>query len=603
MLSGIRAPRTRAAGRALWLALGLALGLATPERARAADQHYSQYEQETIRRVLAERSGRIDPDPEGKIIERIDIVPLDVFDETDPVPNFFNVFHVTTRKRVIRRELLFDKGQRYDQDRIDESSRNLRALVQLSLVLIVPVVGSRPDRVRIVVITKDVWSLRLNSDFGVSNGTLDYLILQPSEMNWFGTHTAISGLFTLKQDTYSLGGAFDDPRMLGSHIEAEISGNVIINRATGRPEGSFGSFYYGKPLYSLETKWAWETTVLWRTDITRLYIGANERTYDAAATPADDAIPYEYASDVWYGDYELTRSYGHKHKHDLAVGMEAYRRSFHPTRLSGFDPRAAREFADTQIPVSDTRISPYVQLHEHTSRFLRVHNFNTLGLEEDYNLGYDVLLRLYPATRALGSTRDLLGTYVSASYTAPLGDGLARALVSSRYELAGRGLSDGLVSGNLRVVSPRLGFGRLVYDAQVADHYDNYFRQRFTIGGNTRPRGYPIDYFLGQNLMAGSLEYRSPGFELLSAQVGGVLFYDTGDAFDSFAALHPKQSTGAGLRIVFPQADRIVFRADWGFPLTQGYQTFPGAAYVTFGQAFTMPAVTPPLVTTTDLTQ
>jgi hypothetical protein len=571
--------------------------------ARAAGSKYSAYEREAIHRVLARDHGRIDPHPEGKIIERIDVVPLGVFDETDPVPDFFNVFHVTTRKRVVRRELLFDTGQPYDRDRVEESARNLRDLRQLSLVLIVAVAGSRPDRVRVVVITKDVWSLRLNTDFGVSNGTLDYLVLQPSEINWFGTHNSVSGLFVLKPDTFSLGGAFDDPRIAGSRIEGSFGGNVIVNRDTGRPEGSFGSFYYGQPLYSLEAKWAWDTTILWRTEVTRLFVGGNERTYDAAATPADDAIPYEYKSDLWYGDYELTRSFGHGLKQDLSVGMEAYRRRFHATDLSRFDPRAAREFTGTQVPVSDTRISPYVQLHAHTSRFLRVHDFNTLGLEEDYSLGHDILARVYPASRALGSSRTLLGTYLSASYTAPLGDGLVRVLGSSQVELAAHGGTDALFKAKTRVVSPSLGPGRLVYDAVLADHEKNYLRQRFTLGGNTRLRGYPIDSFLGQDLVAGSLEFRTRAAELLSAQLGGVLFYDTGDAFDGFSNLRPKQDAGLGIRMLFPQADRIVFRADWGFPLTRGYRTFPGAAYFTFGQAFPMPGVTPPNVTTTDLTK
>ncbi len=383
-----------------------------------------------------------------------------------------------------------------------------------------------------------------------------------------------------------------------------MDGNVIISRSTGRPEGSFGSFYYGQPLYSLEAKWGWSATVLWRTEVTRLFVGGTERTYDAAATPkVDDAIPYQYHSDRWYSDYQLTRSFGRGDKKDVSLGMEAFRRRYHPTNLSGFDPRAAREFADTQVPVSDTRISPYVQLHLHTSRFMRVHDFNTLGLVEDYNLGYNLIARVYSASRALGSTRTLLGTYLSASYTAALGGGLARVLGTSQVEFAGDGGSDALFEGGARLVSPGLGVGRLVYDATFADHYRNYLRQRFTLGGNTRLRGYPIDAFLGGDLVAGSLEFRSRGVEVLSAQLGGVLFYDMGDAFDGLSNLRPKQSAGLGVRVLFPQADRIVFRADWGFPLTRGYATFPGAAYFTFGQAFPMPAVTPPNTTTTDLTQ
>src|SRR5262245_56366661 len=130
--------------------------------ARAESPALSDYEATTLKEAAA-RVGASDVVAEaadGKLIERVDIVILDVFDEHDPIPDFVNVFHATTREFVIRQELLFDAGQPYSSGRADESARNLRTIRQLSLVLVVPVQGSAPDRVRVLVITKDVWSLR-----------------------------------------------------------------------------------------------------------------------------------------------------------------------------------------------------------------------------------------------------------------------------------------------------------------------------------------------------------------------------------------------------------------------------------------------------------
>src|SRR5690606_27819008 len=101
----------------------------------------------------------------GKQIEAIEVYAIDVFDHRDPIPNFFNVFHVTTQDYVVRREMLFRVGMPYDPVRIQETERNLRALRQLSLVLLVPARGSAPDRVRVLAIVKDTWSLRLNSSW------------------------------------------------------------------------------------------------------------------------------------------------------------------------------------------------------------------------------------------------------------------------------------------------------------------------------------------------------------------------------------------------------------------------------------------------------
>src|SRR5687768_17850489 len=64
-----------------------------------------------------------------------------------------------------------------------------------------------------------------------------------------------------------------------------------------------------------------------------------------------------------------------------------------------FRSAAAQEFRAQWIPVSDTRLGPFVQLFEHDERYLRTFDLETLGLEENHQLGTAALLRLYPADR------------------------------------------------------------------------------------------------------------------------------------------------------------------------------------------------------------
>jgi hypothetical protein len=581
----------------LWAPLLIvAVTLALPAR---ADSAYSPFEQDTIDLALEQIGGEIDPSPEGKQIESIEIVTREVFDERDPVPDFFNVFHVTSRKFVIRRELLFSENEPYDARRAAESARNLRDLRQLSLVLIVPVRGSRPDRVRVLVVTKDVWSLRLNSNFEYADGELTSFLLQPAEENLFGTHTTVAGLFVLRPDIYSLGGMFINRRVVGSRIQAVVGANLIFNRDSGDPEGSFGTLSYGKPLYSADTKWAWKALVVWRNDITRLFVGTTLRTYDAAVTPQDDALPYIYDAERWFGAYTLTRSFGSRSKHDISTGVELDHRRYGPRADPGADPAAVREFIETRIPVSDTRPSPFLELRSYTSEYSRVLDFNTLGLQEDYRLGHEAIVRVYPAFEAVASSRNLLGTFVALGYTLPLSDGLVRVLGSSTVELSKPDQTDSLAQANLRFVSPRLGFGRVVYDTAVANRRKNYLNERCALGGSTRLRGYPPMRFIGRDYVAQNIELRSRPVEVLSAQLGAAIFHDLGDAADGFGQMEVKQAVGFGVRALFPQAERIVFRVDWGFPLTEGYNTWPGSLFATFGQAFDMPTVAPPTLAAT----
>ena len=575
--------------------LGTGLGERTAE---AQVSGYSALEQSIVDQRLGERKLLPELAPEGKWIESIEIVPIDVFDERDPVPDFVDVFHVTTKKTVIRRELLFSEGTRYDARLVDETARNLRQLIQLSVVLIVPAQGSSPDRVRLLVITKDVWSLRLNWLLQSANAHINFLALNPSEENLFGTHAIIAGLFTLDPARYTLGGSIAHRRILGSHIQGDFAANVIKNRDTGETEGSNGSFHYGQPLYSLDTQWSWGSAFLWQHDIARRFIGVHVALFDALVTPTNDRIPVEYGRDRLYGGYQVIRSFGLRFKYDLSFGVEASRGQYTPEDLSAYDPRAAAAFVKSQLPVSDQRVSPFVQLHAHRTDYSSLLEIETLGLQENIRRGHDLFVRVYPASSKLSSTRDLIGSLAAASYTFPIGDGFVRPLVASRFEYASKDRSDALVQTTLHVVSPHLGPTRLVLDGVFNDHFKNYFNDRYTIGGDTRLRGYATGAFQGANEIAASAELRSSSVDILSAQVGAAAFYDVGDANDDVHRFDLKQDTGVGLRILFPEFDRIVFRADWGFPLSPGYAAFPGAFFVSFGQAFGLPEVAPPDVLT-----
>src|SRR5687768_9855627 len=143
-----------------------------------------------------------------------------------------------------------------------------------------------------------------------------------------------------------------------------------------------------------------------------------------------------------------------------------------------FRAAAAQEFRAEWLPVSDTRLGPFVQLFEHDERYLRTFDLETLGLEENHQLGTAALLRLYPASRSVGSSRDLFGVLAAAYYTLPLGDGLLRFGGTSRTEYERNGRHDADASGRVRVASPRLAVLRVVLDGLVRSRYQNYLNRR-----------------------------------------------------------------------------------------------------------------------------
>jgi hypothetical protein len=563
--------------------LALAVMLSTPS-ARADPSsvtfRYSPYEEQAIRDAASDLGTSVDPQPEGKIVERIDFVRLDPIDRHDPAPMTIDVLHVTSRPSVLRHEIFVREGDAWRKTMVDESARSLRLLPQLSLVICVPMRGSSPDRVRLVVITKDVWSLYPDFDLEATSGGIELFDLEPKETNVAGLHHTALARFILRPLSYSIGASYEVPRLDGRWLDLLVDGNVELNRATGNAEGSFGSASITRPLYSSLTRWAWSSGVVWSDRIERRYVNAAVATF----TPPNGApVAWEWRARTIAEEARVTRSFGWETKNDVSIGASFSRGAYHTG--ASLDPASASAFQRAAVPVGEDRVGPYLQWHGYTSNFLRVLDVDTLGLQEDVRLGHDLWLRVYPILRALGSTRDVYGTYAAARYTLPLGDGVASASIESTIEAEPERISDASVKAAAAIVTPRIGVGRFVFGVTALNRWRNHLNAQSLLGGESLLRGYPSRYATGKDMFATNLEYRSRPIEIASIQLGLGAFYDVGNAFNGFDHIAPLHSVGVGARVVLPQIERAVFRFDVGFPITGGALP-PGVSPVSFILAF-----------------
>jgi hypothetical protein len=578
---------------------------------------YSPYERESIQDALKQLHLELDPEPEGKRVEGIDTVRLDVVEKRDPLPGLLNVFHVTTRDYVIDREVLLRPGDEWAQVIADETARNLRALPQLSLVLVLATRGRTPGSVRALVITKDIWSLRLEWDVSLPNLKLEQLSLNPSETNLFGRHQTVGARFDYRPESVSIGGRYYVPRLFGTRVSFTGDANVIINTRAPDPRvpddpplGSFGSVGVQKPLWSTLTEWSWGGSVAWRSEVTRRYSNAEIANFRLSpstkcGTPSPYCVPWRYDSNLVSAGAFVTRSFGWDLKHDFSLGFAVDYRAYQVpdltrTDASGtpyFDAATVDAFTRTRVPLTDHRVGPYVQYRTYSTSFLRVTNSESFALQEDYRIGHDAYVRVYPVFEALGSSRSFVGVTTGVQYGHNIGDGFVRVGGEALAEIQTKDgvVSDAAFEGMTRLTSPRFFAGRMVFDTRVLTRPRNYLQRTSFLGGDGRLRGYPTSYLAGKDVLAFNLEYRSRPLQLWSMHAGGVLFYDVGDAFDGWKNLSPKQSAGFGVRALFPQFNRIVFRVDVGFPLTYPLDPGVGAAsvFVSFEQAFAVPAVSP----------
>jgi hypothetical protein len=612
----VRAQRRHHA-RALCLASALGLCV-SPHRARAQPPpvsltgRYSPYEVAAIRGAEQALGARVAAAPEGKLVERIDLVVLDPIEPRDPLPTAFNVLHVRTRDYVITRELLLRRGERYTKVLADESARNLRASPQFSLVVCVAMSGTAPDRVRLVVITKDVWSLMLDFDFHADNKGVSRLLLEPQESNLFGTHHAVFARIGYDPATWSLGADYRVPRVDGRWLTLVLDANAVVNRTSGGVEGSFGAIQVVRPFRSSRSPWSWFASFDWRSEVSRKFFGSELRTF---TTPGGAELPYEWRSDSARGVAAVTRSAGWRDKHDFTLGLSATREHYRlPSATLGAGPPAVAAFRDAAgVPASNGRAGPFLQWHEYTSDFLRSYELETLGFQEDFRLGHNVLLGAAPGVLWLPASGPELGERhavvdLDATFqeTLPLLNGFVRAAVegSADWDFGLATLEDRRVSLRLRVVTPRLGFGRFVEDARVSARSHNRLRQTDAFGGDDRLRGYAPGYLVGPSDAALNLEYRTPALALATEQVGAVVFYDAAAVGPKPSQLFEESAVGFGIRVVTPLIERAGLRIDVGFPIHPrrvpgSSEPFGPLVSATFGQAFPVadvPTVAPPPV-------
>lgn len=552
---------------------------------------YSPYEKEAIENALEERGLEIDKAPEGKTIGRIDTVRLEVLEERDPGPELLkkvpivspigryvtkpmlNWLHVRSKDYVIRRELLSREGDEYVQVLMDETARNMRSRMplQVSLVVIVPIKAKEPGTVDLLVITKDIWSLRLSFDVAATPGGIENLLVVPQETNFLGLHHTAQTRFQMQPESLLFGVGYKIPRFGYSWIGAGATAAVIVNRRRGEPEGSSVGVSAGQPLYSTRAEWAWDADVGYTVGVARRYSNASVFLFNSRQTPERDFIPWEYKSRSFTGSAGVTRSFGWGLKNNFSLTFNASAAEYETFDLSAFDPVAVADFRRRALPTSESRVYPALGWRTFTTNFLRTLDVNTLALQEDVRLGHDISATFYPVPKALGSSRDLVGVSAKAGYVVAFGDGFAGASVSTFAENAGGIITDGSIGGAFGAVTPRIfGWGRIVMNTSFSNRYRNYLNSRTFIGGEDRLRGYPTSFFFGKDTVFFNIEYRSRAIEILKAQFGAVAFFDSADAAQGFDMLSAKQSVGVGIRALFPQVNRNVFRVDFAFPLKRG---------------------------------
>jgi hypothetical protein len=531
-------------------------------------------ERSAVLSALARRGRRIDPAPWGKPLGRIEVVNLRVFQDSEGFLQFFNVFHATTRERVVEREVLVRPGERWDQQRIDESRRKLRDRTFSVLAVIVPVESATPGAVDALVVTRDVWSLRFNFNARVQGDKFSYLTFSLSENNFLGLRKLLAAVYEMDLGAVGIGPLYIDKNVLGrrytlrTRLQALFEREALLGDGRFVGEGSEGVFEFNRPLWSLDSKWGYGVEWSHRYAIDRSFQQTGLRTYDDPATDEVEAVPWKYRQRRFQLTTGVTRGFGDRVKHRLKGGhiLDAQR----PAVTDDFvGPPGLRDaFARDVLPRSERASSLYVGYEVFTPDYRELRNVAAFDLAEDVRLGPSAEVLVSTALELIGSETNFARAQAAASYVHPVGaDGLASVAGSVSTRVDGGELIDNSGSTTVGLVSPTLGWVRLVAEARLATLWNETQNRFLSLGGENGLRGFGINQFDGARRAVAQLEVRTRSRPVLFTKWGLVGFYEAGGAGTALRSLRLHHDVGVGLRVLVPQTSPEVFRFDFALPL------------------------------------
>jgi len=555
-------------------------------RTRADDR--STYEAHRVDHALRTNGYERDLVPFAKRIAFVRIVREEVFVGEEllvPIvlpqraPTWPNTFHWLTEESVVRRELLCQEGDTYDAERIAESERNLRALGILSLARIEAVRGARADEVGILVFTRDLWSLRLETGFegtGAAYGITAQLI----ERNLFGRDKQLALRVDSDSNAWSLGEVYIDSRVAGERLALTESFDVIFNHATGATEGSQGALTFGKPFYDLQQQLSWTLAASYSVAVIRPLVGTElrgVRPTEGRLEPCDigERRCYQRTWDQQRGGASASASYriGTLYKQTFTLELGFSDAAVQPNEQTLVESGTRQEAIAEVLPRVRRQAYPRLGYSVWLPRYAVLENLSTFGQSESVRTGPELIASFAAPLEAFGSSTDSLVFSTSAGYVWSHWNAILEAEIGAGTRLEEGRPGDQKLTLMTRGATPPWLLGRLVGIASFIGQRRDTDGSVVTLGGDNGLRGYEAAELFadGGSSVRGSAEYRTLPLELSSVHVGGVLFYDVGAVYTSLDNVDFGQSVGTGVRVLFPQFNRYPFRLDVGFPLTGGF--------------------------------
>jgi outer membrane protein assembly factor BamA len=436
--------------------------------------------------------------------------------------------------------------------------------------------SASPGTVDVLIVTRDIWSLRLNTAYTFQQGKLTNLTTSLSENNFLGRRDLLAAALTMDQGSIAVGPLFIDKNLLGEHLDfrAQLSDIVTRDDLTSHgklhSEGTQSTVTLTRPLWTLASEWAAGVSFTHRFAIDRQYQGTALKPYNYTDPTTMEVTPFdwEYEMRRWGTNAYVTRQWGTELKQQLSFGHSYNNQQPRPLADFAGDDAQRAAFIAKVLPRTEVTSVPFVEYAFFTPRYRTLRNVSTFALAEDVRTGPDLDVSLGFGLKVLGSDQNFQRLNSALGWTIPwTRDGFVRVAtgLGGRYQ-QGRFI-DNSATWSVRAAAPPVGdFVRFMAQSSLTTHWNDSQNGFLAIGSDTGLRGYGINEFSGQRYFNAQLEARTLPYPWWVLRLGVVAFYDLGGAADSLAQVALHQDAGLGLRILIPQTSAQLLKFDFAIP-------------------------------------
>jgi hypothetical protein len=260
-----------------------------------------------------------------------------------------------------------------------------------------------------------------------------------------------------------------------------------------------------------------------------------------------------------------------RYKQAFTLGWGYGDRAVRPNDETALAPADEAAFRDQILPRARRQVYPYVQYGLGLPQYEVFENLGTFGQSENVNTGPGLAAGFGFPLSAFGSSTDAVTMSGSLGYTLADGHWLGASSIATGARLEDGRVVDQRLGGGVSGATPVWLVGRLVARASWTGRRNDSSNAQVVLGGDNGLRGHASGRFrvIGGSAMLGNVEARSLPLDILSVHVGAVLFYDVGSVYAKLREATFHHGAGAGLRVLFPQVNRSVFRFDFGVPLDE----------------------------------